>query len=217
MQFTFQNNIKYSLSAILDLPSGNPPFPIVIFSHGFDSSKDSPRTVPISLELQKNGVASFRFDYTGHGDSDGFKNESTAEQQFEDLKSAIEKVKHTERLDNKRIALHGSSSGCLSILREIESINYSAAVLRAPRTDGFYPDIKAKGCKIDTPILAIQGENDPLIKKTEIFLKEIPAQKKLVVIREADHLFSQPKQFEQVKNITVTWLTKVLKEDAKAA
>ncbi|RJQ31859.1 MAG: hypothetical protein C4562_05315 [Actinobacteria bacterium] len=188
------------------------PAPVVIFSHGFDSSKDSPRSRPIADELLNEGVASFLFDYTGHGQSQGNKLDSTIEQQADDLESAIALLKGMPEIDFPKLALHGSSSGCLPILFNVETNqDASAIVLRAPRTDGQFPEILARATDITCPVLVIQGEYDPLLEDTKVFYAKLKTEKEFKVIGGADHLFTNPEHFTEVRAVTVKWLNNRLK------
>jgi len=45
--------------------------PMVVFCHGFSGSKDGPVFELIADTLQAHGIASIRFDFNGHGDSEG--------------------------------------------------------------------------------------------------------------------------------------------------
>ena len=206
----FSNSKGYKLSAEIDWPEGQGPFPFVIFSHGFGSSKNSPRTIPIARGLKENSIGSFRFDYTGHGDSEGSEAESTFEQQRNDLETAIGKVEELDMINKQKIALHGASSGALVTLMVAEKRDFKALLLRGPRIDGEYPQVEENINKINTPILAIQGEQDPMLKETERFLDKIGHSTTLAVIKGAGHLFQEPDQYAKVKQLTVSWLISVL-------
>ena len=45
--------------------------PMVIFCHGFSGTKDGPMFELICDTLQAHGIASIRFDFNGHGQSEG--------------------------------------------------------------------------------------------------------------------------------------------------
>ena len=66
---------------------------VVVFAHGTGSNKSSPRNRGIAERLLDHGIASFLFDFTGQGESDGLPEQSTQDQQFDDLISALDFVR----------------------------------------------------------------------------------------------------------------------------
>jgi pimeloyl-ACP methyl ester carboxylesterase len=70
-EVTFTNNRGVRLVAhIIGLEKGEIR-PVVIFAHGLNSSKDSPRNLYIAEGLIEKGFCCFLFDFTGHGESGG--------------------------------------------------------------------------------------------------------------------------------------------------
>lgn len=206
MTLVFKNPQGLKLAGNLIVPQGSGPFPTVVFAHGFDSSKDSPRSVPLARRLADGFIASFLIDFTGHGESEGLKENSTIEQQTQDLKSALDFIRKQPKVDEEKLALHGSSSGCLVALNLLLTDKRPrTAVLRAPRTDYYFPSVKEQAKKITTPLFFIQGENDPLLKETKNFLNLLQTESELVVIPDADHLFTNPAHLDEVIELSVNW------------
>lgn len=211
MKYFFQNSLGLKLAGNLLAPQGKGPFPTVVFSHGFDSSKDSPRSVPLAMELETKGIASFLIDFTGHGDSEGSKEQSTIEQQTDDLHRALDFVQTLPEADPNWMALHGSSSGCLVALNLcLTDSRPVTAVLRAPRTDDFFPKVKEQAAKLKLPLYFVQGEHDPLLPETEDFFNRLETESELVVIPAADHLFSDPASLNEVIELSVNWFVQKL-------
>ena len=215
MEVTFTNSLNYRLFGRIELPkAGEPPFPVVIFAHGFDSSKDSPRGLVIAASVREKGLATFLFDFTGHGDSEGTKEESTLNQQLDDLKSAVDFVATVSNLDKNLIGLTGASSGALVAANlALVDKRIKVLVLRAPRTD----DLIKVAAKITVPTKIIQGELDPLLAQTAQFFQALQCEKELNIVPGGDHLFSQPKQLQQVASLTADWFAAHLKRVKKAA
>lgn len=201
----FTNSKGYKLAGVLSVPKGLPPFPVVVFAHGFDSGKDSPRSVPISERLVREGIATFLIDFTGHGESEGTKEESTISQQLDDLRNAVSLVKSRDEIEQDRVGLHGSSSGCLVCLYLAMEVEVETMVLRAPRTDGYFPDLYDRASEIKAPTLFVQGSEDPLLPLTERYVKAMTAPAYLRIIEGADHLFTNPEHYRIVLNLTVDW------------
>ena len=99
------------LSYALDIPeAGSPPYPMVVFGH--DSGPNTKNEdKDWALRLVENGVAVFRFDKRGVGDSGGVYRRGFAD--FEllsgDLVAAVDFVFQDTRVDPSRIGLMGSS------------------------------------------------------------------------------------------------------------
>lgn len=206
MKFFFKNSQGLRLASNLILPKGSGPFPLVIFAHGFDSSKDSPRSVPLAEQLADDYIASFLIDFTGHGESEGLKEQSTIEQQTDDLKSALDFIRKRPKVDEEKLTLHGSSSGCLVALNLLLTDKRPrTAVLRAPRTDHYFKKVREQASKLTTPLYFIQGEHDPLLEETKDFMNRLEAESELAIIPDADHLFTNPAHLDEVIELSVNW------------
>ena len=67
--------------------------PMVVFCHGFSGSKDGPMFELIADTLQAHGIASIRFDFNGHGDSEGAFQDMTVPNEIEDAKKVVAYVR----------------------------------------------------------------------------------------------------------------------------
>lgn len=99
------------LSYAIDIPeTGSPPYAMVVFGHDSGANtKDENKDW--AQRLVENGVAVFRFDKRGVGDSDGEYRRGFAdfEQLSSDLMAAVDFVAKDDRIDPKRTGLMGSS------------------------------------------------------------------------------------------------------------
>ncbi|HEB12438.1 MAG TPA: alpha/beta hydrolase [Actinobacteria bacterium] len=204
----FKNKTNRVLAGIIELPTTTVGSrPLVVFAHGFDSGKDSPRGVILAQSLRERGIATLLFDFTGHGDSQGSKADSTVTQQVDDLWAAIDHAQSNQRVDAGKIGVTGSSSGGLVALTEaLLDKRVQSLGLRGPRTD----NLTDKADQFGLPILIVQGERDPLLPQTEVFYRALTCPKKLEIVAGADHLFSQPYQLQQAVEFTSSWFEKTL-------
>jgi len=128
----FDNGRGRKLSGILTEPQNIlPNSPIVLMCHGLSSCKE--RLLPLAADLIEKNIAVFRFDFFGHGESDGAFENLTLSECVRDVLQAFQYLK-----DNKsqRIGLFGSSFGGLSSVlaaAQLPELNYLA--LRAPIWD----------------------------------------------------------------------------------
>lgn len=179
-------------------------YPLVIFSHGLNSGKSSPRNTMIANALLARGFAAMIFDYSGHGDSEGTISDDFISQQLDDLDTAISAAIRHPRVDPDRIGISGSSTGgTVAILKAAHDSRIRALVLRAPPSEGIY----AQAEKIRVPTLIIQGSEDMRIRETRELYGHLACKKNMVVIDGAGHLFENPRHFEMVVHETVAWFS----------
>ncbi|MBI3413338.1 MAG: alpha/beta fold hydrolase [Candidatus Aenigmarchaeota archaeon] len=103
---------------------------VVVICHGFRSSKDGKSSPQLQKILNGRNIATFRFDFFGHGESDGKFEDITISEAVEDVLSAIRFVKGT---GYSKIGLIGTSFGGISsIVAASRSKDLRVLVLRAP-------------------------------------------------------------------------------------
>ena len=104
-----QGEIAYKIT----LPDGFDPtaeqFPMVILMHGIFSSKDFIPMPQLAKGLAKAGIASIRFDFDGHGKSEGRKQDMTIEKELADARAVWDYVQGLPYV--KGVGLLGHSQG----------------------------------------------------------------------------------------------------------
>jgi len=102
----------------------NPP--LVVGSHGLEGSKSSAKQMVLSRLLPKNGIAFFRFDHRGCGQSQGnFLTDTSLEKRTHDYMGAIQYILDLN-LTSRNLGLFGSSMGgatCINAWESIESLD----------------------------------------------------------------------------------------------
>lgn len=111
----FKNKRGKQLVGILHLPKGKRKFPLVLICHGFGSTKTRRKYVKLARVLTKRGIATFRFDFEGCGDSEGSFETITIKRQVSDLASAAEYALRQKNINKNKIALLGSSLGSVIV------------------------------------------------------------------------------------------------------
>ncbi len=131
-QLTFTNSKGDKLSAVLNLVSDQSL--TMIISHAFGNFKEG-SAKKLSEKLGTHGINSFRFDFYGHGESEGDINKITISEGVDDIHSAI---KYLKSIDLSKIGLMGISfGGACSILAAAREPDTVCLALRAPVAD-FY-------------------------------------------------------------------------------
>jgi alpha/beta superfamily hydrolase/peroxiredoxin len=99
------------LKGIIQKPELQPgeKCPMVIFCHGFSGRKDGPMFELIADTLQAHGIASIRFDFNGHGESEGEFKDMTVPNEIEDAKKVVNYVSDLRYVSS--LAIVGHSQG----------------------------------------------------------------------------------------------------------
>lgn len=129
---TFQGEKGHRISAILSRPDG-PSDIVVVLCHGFLSNKNSTTNKTLTRLLNERGIATFRFDFFGQGDSEGRFEDITTSLAVEQTLAAVTKV---ISVGFKTIGLVGSSfGGLVSILATAQRMDISCLALKCPVVD----------------------------------------------------------------------------------
>ena len=209
--------------------------PIIIMCHGYGSSKNSEKYIKLAKLFSEQGIASLRFDFFGHGQSDGKFEDFTIEKGLEDVENVYRYLVGSEFVDNIKIGIFGSSmGGSVSILTtsEFNRFNIKSMVLSAPAIDyssigrdaleikTFHEDAKKynlykKAGWIKCSTLIVHGREDDVVplKQSEKFLELLslpPEKKKLEIFEGVDHDFTGP-DLDRLVELSADWLVKWLK------
>ncbi len=133
---SFANSEGLTLSGIIEKTERPGPSPIVIMCHGYSSGKNSNINRLLAPELAEVGIASFRFDFPGHYDSEGDIADLTISKAVEDLRCAVNFINDFESINSKRLGIFGSSfGGTVALWFASSSVDINALVLRSPASD----------------------------------------------------------------------------------
>ncbi|WP_066022043.1 MULTISPECIES: alpha/beta hydrolase family protein [Clostridium] len=83
--------------------------PLVIIMHGFTDDRQKPVVFNMAQELLKYGIASVRFDFNGHGESEGRFEDMTVMNELEDAREILRYTKSLDFVEN--ISIFGHSQG----------------------------------------------------------------------------------------------------------
>ncbi len=196
----FKNSKSFTLSAIYEGEDRNAP--VVIICHGYTSSKDRPLTQgALAHKLIERGISAFRFDFTGHGESEGSISKITPLDAYDDLVCAV------KNLGKEKFALYGSSFGGFTAILYATQNPVLALALKAPVSDYAVTarivsparehfiqntkeiDLYKKAKNIKCPTLIVHGDKDDVVPITQSqkLIAALKCEKKLEVIVGADH------------------------------
>lgn len=121
------------LSATLQTPNGKKNFPLVIICHGFTGNKNEKLLTTLADDLENLGIASIRFDFNGHGESEGDFQDMTVLNEIEDAKKVYAYVRNLNGVTNISLAGHSQGGVVASMLAgELGAKNIKSLVLLAP-------------------------------------------------------------------------------------
>jgi dipeptidyl aminopeptidase/acylaminoacyl peptidase len=130
MKVYFNNSKGNKLCGIISGVANDKNEPIIVMAHGFSSSKDRPTYIALNDLLSKKNISSFRFDFFGHGESEGKFEDITISEATDDVLQAINYLK---KKGYKNIGLFGSSfGGIASIIAASKTKDLFLLVLKSP-------------------------------------------------------------------------------------
>ena len=120
------------LSAVIQKPEGE-KLQMVMILHGFTGSKNEKLLTTLADALEAEGIASIRFDFNGHGESEGDFVNMTVLNEIEDAKHVYEYVKALDYVESVSIAGHSQGGVVTSMTAgQLGAENVKSVVLLAP-------------------------------------------------------------------------------------
>jgi alpha-beta hydrolase superfamily lysophospholipase len=229
----------FSLHGTLHLPDRSHP-PFVIGSHGLMSSSDSPKQIRLGEELSDAGIAFFRFDHRGCGQSEGeFQKVTSLDSRLNDLKCAIHAIGSRKGI-GEFLGVFGSSMGgavCLA----------AAALIPIPSMVTLAAPVKSIGIRrsrepalnsrtrldfLDAPelqfdltsqlsqvrnILIFHGDADEIVPfSNALLIYEFAGEpKQLIRFNRGDHLVSNPDHQTEFIREATAWFSQAQRESVK--
>ena len=130
---------KGKLSAIIQKPATAPGemVPMVILMHGFGGNKDgvyemSPILRTLADKLEAQGIASIRFDFNGHGESEGEFWQMTVPNLIEDAMKVYEYVRDLRYVSTVSVLGHSQGGVVASMVAGQLRTEIKCAALMAP-------------------------------------------------------------------------------------
>ncbi len=131
-RFSFLDPHGHRVAALLTIPTGGTD-KIAVLCHGFLSSKTSSTNNALTRMLVGHGIATFRFDFFGQGESEGPFEQITTTLSVEQTNTAVDLM--TQR-GYRHIGLMGSSfGGLVSILTASQRTDLACLALKCPVVD----------------------------------------------------------------------------------
>jgi pimeloyl-ACP methyl ester carboxylesterase len=196
----------------LTLPPGAKS--VVLFAHGSGSSRFSTRNQYVAKEFNKATIGTLLFDLLTQEEEE--TDIVTAEYRFNIPLLADRLIGATEWLKNdpktKRLAFgyFGASTGAAAALIAAAKFpsEISAVVSRGGRPDlagKYLPNVVAP------TLLLVGGLDSEVIDLNRQAMNQMTAEKKMVIIPGATHLFEEQGTLEEVAKVSIDWFLKYLR------
>lgn len=118
----FENRDGEALSAQLDFTGENTPMAMAIFAHCFTCTKNMRAVANISRALTNKGIAVFRFDFSGLGQSKGDFSETNFSSNVSDIVAAAEFLEYHYTAPKVLIGHSFGGAACLKAALDLPSV-----------------------------------------------------------------------------------------------
>ncbi len=200
------------LEGNLEIPKGADG--VVLFAHGSGSSRYSPRNQYVARVLREANLGTLLIDLLTVVEEE--IDLRTAEYRFdidllsERLTGAVDWLTTNSETQDLKIGCFGASTGAAAALIAAAERpdDVFAVVCRGGRPD---LAVSALPLVIVPTLLIVGGRDYQVIDLNKEAMKLISAEKELVLVPGATHLFEEPSALEQVAHLSADWFTRHLK------
>lgn len=195
------------IEGLLDLPADARG--LVLFAHGSDSSRHSPRNSHVARALHTQGSGTLLLDLLTLGEELDYRTRFDIPLLTHRLLVATRFVRlHTPASRHLPIAFFGASTGAAAALQAAAALgeDVQAVVSRGGRADLAGPHALAK---VRAPtLLLVGGADGEILQLNREACAKLSCEKKLSVIPDATHLFEEPGALEDVARQAAGWFAR---------
>jgi len=190
------------LEGMLGIPDGAEG--IVVFAHGSGSSRHSPRNNFVAEVLRRAGLATVLMDLLTREEDVDYETRFDINLLASRLDGATRWLASEEATKALRVGYFGASTGAAAALKSAASAGEAigAVVSRGGRPDLAMDSLAA----VRSPtLLIIGGRDDLVIELNRKAYEKITAEKEMVIVPGATHLFEEPGALEEVASLAARW------------
>lgn len=197
--YVIENEGK-KIFCVLHRPLREQAVPAVLMCHGLAGTKVGKQRmfVRLATQLAEAGIASFRFDFRGHGDSEGELQDVTLEGEVSDALKALDFLTRQPGIDTSRMGILGRSlGGAIAIMAASRTRCIKRVALWSPLFDAedwhkkwqssgreAVEQFRVEGQKLGLPFfqgLFSMDLNDPLNKLSHIPILHIHSEDDVMI------------------------------------
>jgi dienelactone hydrolase len=183
---------------------------MVMFAHGSGSSRLSPRNNLVAGVLRKAGLATLLMDLLTKDEDTDYETRFDIDLLAERLMAATVWASTDGRTRGLKLGYFGASTGAAAAIQAAASAGglVNAIVSRGGRPD--LADAYLGTLKAPT-LLIVGGRDDVVIGLNRGALRKMKlAEKELVIVPGATHLFEEPGTLDEVARLATSWFMKYL-------
>lgn len=183
---------------------------VVLFAHGSGSSRHSPRNNFVASVLRKAGLSTLLMDLLTREEDMDYDTRFDIDLLSRRLQSATRWLMEDDAAKRLKIGYFGASTGAAAAMKASVSMGaYVGAIV----SRGGRPDLAAESLpEVKAPtLLIVGGMDDVVIELNRGAYDSLNAEKEMVVIPGATHLFEEPGAIEEVANLAARWFRKYLR------
>lgn len=196
-----------TLEGMLAIPVEAPG--VVLFAHGSGSSRHSPRNTFVAQVLQRTGLGTLLIDLLSPEEDASYEARFDIHLLAERLTAATQWLRAQSSSRDLGIGYFGASTGAAAALEAAAALG---PVIRAIVSRGGRPDLAwAALQRVQAPtLLIVGGRDDVVIELNQRAYERLHAEKQLVIIPGATHLFEEPGALSEVARLAAEWFRRYL-------
>jgi putative phosphoribosyl transferase len=182
---------------------------VVVFAHGSGSSRLSPRNAAVADRLNGAALATLLFDLLVPQEAADRARVFDIELLASRLVAAARWVRSRHELAGLSLAFFGASTGAAAALVAAAALRDEVA---AVVSRGGRPDLAGDALEhVGAPtLLIVGGEDVQVLELNRAAARRMRAQKRIIVIPGAGHLFEEEDALEQVAELAAAWIVEHL-------
>jgi putative phosphoribosyl transferase len=196
-----------TLEGMLSIPAGARS--VVLFAHGSGSSRHSPRNNYVAAILRGGGIGTLLFDLLTEEEDAVHETRFDIHLLTSRLTAATQWLAGEPKCKKFAMGYFGASTGAAAALEAASDLGSAigAVVSRGGRPDLAGPVLDRVGAPT---LLMVGGSDEVVIELNRQAYDRIRAEKELIIIPRATHLFEEPGALEEVARRALGWFTKYL-------
>ncbi len=189
------------LPGLVAVPAG--PVGVVVFAHGSDSSRLSPRNQAVAAELNRAGFITLLFDLLTPDEAQDRRNVFDIGLLAGRLEAAATWLPD-ELGGDLPLGLFGASTGAAAALVAAARLGdrVAAVVSRGGRPDLAGPHLAAVG---SATLLIVGSRDEQVLELNRQAMAQMECPAELAIVEGATHLFSEPGALEEVSRLACNW------------
>jgi dienelactone hydrolase len=182
---------------------------LVLFAHGSGSSRHSPRNRFVAEILRSAGLGTLLIDLLTEGEDVNREARFDIDLLTRRLEAATQWLHKQPKTKSLAVGYFGASTGAAAALQAAAALS---ADIKAVVSRGGRPDLAWEALDhVRAPtLLIVGGLDDIVIELNQKAYKNLKAEKQLVIIPGATHLFEEPGALEEVARLASDWFQRHL-------